>query len=50
MRASGRFQSRKFFIPASLSGTGDGGKRRGCLSVLFVFAACPFARASSKRI
>ena len=38
------------FPPAFLRGYGEGWGREGELPAVFVFGACPFARATSKRI
>jgi len=36
--------------PASLCGKEEGGKWKGLIPAVFVFADCPFARATSKRV
>jgi len=45
-----RLQPSHPFPPASLCGTKEGRNREGLLPALFAFAACPFARATSKRV
>jgi hypothetical protein len=42
--------SSHLFPPASLCGNKEGGKWEGLIPALFVFPACPFARATRKSV